>query len=151
MLINVFFHLFLRPAVHGTFGLNPVLCHIVLDQLIRTETLLAGLAVHQWIRKPTQMAGSNPGLRIHQDRTVHPYIVGIFLYKLLPPRFFHIIFQLHAQIAVIPGVGKAAIDLTARIYKTAVFRQGFNFIHCFFHMILSSLFLITASLQQISK
>ncbi len=41
---------------------------------------------------------------------VHTYIVGAFHNKLFPPGLFHIILQLHAKVAVIPGVGKSAVN-----------------------------------------
>ena len=91
ILVNVLLHLLLGPGIHRSLGLNAVLFHIALNQLIRTETLLTSLTVHQRIGKASQMSGGNPGLRVHQDCTVHPYIVGTLLNKLLPPGFLYVI------------------------------------------------------------
>lgn len=66
--------------------------------------------VHQRVRKTAQMTGSHPCLRIHQNSTVHPYIVWAFHDEFFPPGFFYIVFQLHAKVAVIPGVGKSAVN-----------------------------------------
>ena len=44
-----------------------------------------------------------------ENGAVHTHIVGILLHKLLPPGLLYIVFQLHTQIAVIPGVGKTAV------------------------------------------
>ena len=140
MFVDIFLHLFLGPAVHRTLMLDAVFFHIVLDQLIRTETLMTAFAVHQRIGKTAQMSGRHPRLRVHQDRTVHAYIVGILLYKFLPPGSLNVVFQLHTQIAVVPGVSQTAVDLAARIYKPAVFSQSYDFLHCLFHESISSLF-----------
>ena len=62
-----------------------VLCHIVLDELICTETLFTALAVHQRIREAAQMSGCHPCLGVHEDRTVYTYVVRALLNKFLPP------------------------------------------------------------------
>ena len=123
VLVNVFFHILLRPGIHRTLNLDPMLFHIGLNQLICTEALLTGLAIHEWIRKTAQMAGSHPGLGIHQNGTVYSYIVRTFLNKLLPPGLFHIILKLHPQIPVIPGIGKSTVNLRTRIHKSSALCQ----------------------------
>ena len=93
MLFDKFHHLFLRPGIYASFNLDPMLCTVVLDQLICTETLMALLTVHQRIRKSAQVTRSYPCLRIHKNRTVYAYIVGRLLNKFLPPRSFYVVFQ----------------------------------------------------------
>ena len=55
MLRNKCFHLFLAPAVDGAVQLKPVFRRIVLNQLVRTETLMAFLTIHQRVGKTAQM------------------------------------------------------------------------------------------------
>ena len=119
IVINVLFHLLLGPAVYGTLDLDVVLCHIVLDELICTETLFTALAVHQRVREAAQMSGCHPCLGVHENRTVYTYVVRAFLNKFLPPCTFYIVFQFYAQIAVVPCIGKAAVNLRTRIYKSS--------------------------------
>ena len=88
IVINVLFHLLLGPAVYRTLDLDVVLCHIVLDELICTETLFTALAVHQRVREAAQMSGCHPCLGVHENRTVYTYVVRAFLNKLLPPCTF---------------------------------------------------------------
>ena len=86
------------------------------------------------IRETSQMTGGHPGLGIHQNRAVHAHIVGILLYKLLPPGALYVILQLHAQITVIPGVRQTSVNLGTRVYKASRFRQSHDFVHCLFHI-----------------
>ena len=103
-------HLLLAPGIHTALNGNSFFCAEIFNDLIRAETLMALFTVHQRVRKTAQMTGSHPCLRIHQNSTVHPYIVWAFHNEFFPPGFFHIVFQLHAKVAVIPGVGKSAVN-----------------------------------------
>ena len=134
MLLDEILHLFLAPAVYTAFDGNTVLLTEILDQLIRTETLMTFLTIHQRIRETAQMSAGYPCLGIHQDRTVHTYIIGALLNKLLPPCLFHIVLQLYAKVTVIPGICQASVNLGTGIYKTSCFRQGYDLLHCFFHV-----------------
>ena len=78
------------------------------------------------------MAGGHPRLRVHDDGGVQPHIVRALLHKFLPPGALHIVFELHAEGAVIPRVRKAAVNFTARINKASVFAQGYHFFHFLF-------------------
>ena len=133
MLFDKFHHLFLRPGIYASFNLDPMLCTVVLDQLICTETLMALLTVHQRIRKSAQVTRSYPCLRIHKNRTVYAYIVGRLLNKFLPPRSFYVVFQLHTQVSIVPGICQTTVNLRARIDESSGFCQSNNFFHCFFH------------------
>ena len=131
---NLFFldklsHLLLRPCIYSPFQLNAILCTVIFDDLVCTETLMTFFTVHQRIRKATQMSGCHPCLRIHQNRTVYTNIIWRFLNKFLPPCSFYVIFQFHTKIAVIPCVCKSAVNLRTRIYESSGFRQRYNFIH----------------------
>ena len=91
VLLDVFLHLCLGPGVHSALDLNAIRLVVILYYLIRAETFMALFAVHQRIRKASQMSGCHPGLGIHQNRTVHTHIIRIFLDEFLPPGLFHII------------------------------------------------------------
>ena len=78
------------------------------------------------------MAGGHPHLGIHQNGAIQPHIVGRLLDEMLPPGFFYIVFQFHAQGAVVPGVGKSAVDLAAGIDKAPAFAQRDDLIHGLF-------------------
>ena len=133
MLIDEIHHLLMRPCVYAFFQLNPVFCRIIFNQFICTETLLTLFTVHQRVTEVSEMSGSNPCLRIHQNRTVYADIVRIFLNKFLPPCFLHIVFQFYAEISVIPCISKSTIDFGSRIYKPPGFGKSYDFVHCFFY------------------
>ena len=126
-------HLLLAPAVHAAFQRDVIRLAVVFDQFVRAETLMTLLTVHQRIGESSQMAGRHPGLRVHQNRAVHAHIVGRLLDKFLPPGFFYVIFQLHTQISIIPGIGKASVNLGTGIYKSSGLGQSHNLFHRLFH------------------
>ena len=78
------------------------------------------------------MAARHPGLRVHQDRGVKADVVGILLHELLPPGVLDVLLELGAEGAVVPGVGKAAVDLAAGEDKAAVFAQRDDLVHRLF-------------------
>ena len=111
---------------HGVLG-QPAL-----DELVGAVAHLAGLAVDERVIERRHVAGSHPDLRVHEDGGVEPDIVGVFLHELLPPGALDVVFQLHAERAVVPGVGEAAVDLGAGVHKAAVLAQGDDLVHGFF-------------------
>ena len=129
MLLNEVHHLFLAPAVHGPAQVNAVFRGKIFNHLIRPEALMAFPAVHQRIGKSAQMPGRNPCLGIHQDGAVHAHIVRIFLNEFLPPGTLYIILKLHAQVAVIPCIGKTSVNLGSGINESSGFCQRHNFLH----------------------
>jgi hypothetical protein len=97
--------------------LDALLLGEVLDELVRAEALVALAAVHERVGEAAQMAGGHPGLRVHQDGGVQTHVVGVLLHEFLPPGALDVVLELHAQRAVVPGVGKAAVDFAARKIK----------------------------------
>ena len=132
MLLNKVLHLALGEGVDGLTQLEAVLRAPVLNELIRAEALVALAAVHQRIGEAAQMAARHPGLGIHQDRRVEADVVGILLHELLPPGVLDVLLELGAEGAVVPGVGKAAVDLAAGEHKAAVLAQGNDLVHRLF-------------------
>ena len=139
--LNELHHLLLAPGIHAALNGDPFFGTEILNDLIRAETLMTLFTVHQRIGKTAQMTGGHPCLRVHQDRAVHTYIVGAFHNKLFPPGLFHIILQLHAKVAVIPGVGKSAVNFRTRIYESSGFGKCYDFFHGLFHRVISSTFI----------
>ena len=87
----------------------------VADELVGPVPGLAGLAVQQGVGKARHVAGGDPSLGVHDDGGVQAHVVGGLLDELLPPGLLHVVFELHAQGAVVPGVGQAAVNFTAGI------------------------------------
>ncbi len=103
LLFNVVRHFLMAPAI-GMY-VQAMGFGIVLDQLVRPEAGFTAFAVHQRIVEVHHMAGGYPGFRVHQDSGIHPHVVGAFLHEFTPPGFFDVVFELHAQGTVIPGIG----------------------------------------------
>ena len=134
VLLNEILHLLLGERVDGLGQLHFFLLAPVLDELVGPEALLALPAVHQRIGEAGQMAAGHPGLGVHEDGGILPHVVGILLDKLLPPGPFHVIFQLHAQRTVVPGVGQAAVNLGAGEDEAPIFAQGHDLVHGLFRV-----------------
>ena len=132
VLLHKVLHLLLGEGVDGLAELKAVLVAPVLDEFVGAEALLALLAVHQRIGEAGQMAAGYPGLGVHEDGGVLPHVVGVLLDKFLPPGLLDVVLQLHAQGAVVPGVGQAAVDLAAGKDDAAVFAEGDDLVHRFF-------------------
>ena len=114
-------------AVHGgdfAFGFQEIL-----DELVGAEAGFALAAVEQRIGEAADVTGSDPGLRVHQDRGVETDVIGAFLNEFLPPGVADVVFELAAERAVVPGVGKAAVNFGAGEDKAAVFAQRDDFFH----------------------
>ena len=123
ILIDKVLHLLLCPCIYRTIQFNVILCTIIFDDFIRTETLVTLFTIHQRITESSEMSTCDPCLWVHKDRTVHTYIERRFLNEFLPPCFFYIVFQFYSEITIIPCIRKPAIDLRSRIYKSSCFRQ----------------------------
>ena len=127
LLLDEAFELLVRPAVRLdllTVGLRPVL-----DQLIRAEARLAGLAIHQRVVEVADVAARHPNLTVHQNRAVDADVVLVLLHELLPPRALDVVLELNAQRAVIPRVGQTAVDFGAGEHEAAALAQGDELIH----------------------
>ena len=116
---NKFIHLVKGHAVH----IHVLALLAVSNQLVRTVAALASAAVHQRVAEVAHMAGGDPGLRVHQDSGIQADVVGAFLHKLFHPCFFDVVFELNAQGAIVPAVGKAAVNFATRVDETTIFAQ----------------------------
>ncbi len=132
---NKIIHFLIGPSVHRTVQANVICFCEILNQLVGAETLMALLAVHQRVGKSAQVSGSHPGLRIHQNRTVHPDIIRMLLDKFLPPGALDIIFKLYSQITVIPRICKTSVYFGTRINKSPLLCNLNDSVQCFFHYV----------------
>jgi len=141
VLLDEILHLLLGERVDGLGKLELIGGGPVLDELVGAEALVALAAVHERVGEAAQMARGHPGLRVHEDRRVLADVVGVLLHEFLPPRLFHVVFELDAKRAVVPGVRQAAVDFGAREDKAAVLAERDDLINRFFgvfHHVLSS-------------
>ena len=69
------------------------------------------------------MAGSHPGLRVHDDGSIQTHVIGAFLHKLFQPCLFDVVLELHAKGAVVPAVGQTAVDLGTGEHITTVLAE----------------------------
>ena len=95
------------------------------------------LTIHKRVVKTAHMARCHPGFRIHENGAIQPYIIAAFGDKFAPPGLLDIIFKFHTQRAIIPGVGKTAVDFRTGENKPSVFCQRDDL----FHGLLASLHL----------
>ena len=84
---------------------------VIFNELVRPVPHFAGFAVDERVIEGVDVARSHPDLRIHQNGGVLSHVVGALLNKLLPPGPLDVVFQLHTQGTVIPGIGQSAINL----------------------------------------
>ena len=124
MLGNILFQLLICPAIAGFLAVCKVL-----NQFIRAETRLAGLAVHQRIIEAAHMTGCHPHFAVHQNSAVQPGVILALLHKFLPPGLLHIVLQLHAQGAEVPRVGQTAVNFAAGKNEAAVLAKSHQLIH----------------------
>ena len=107
------------------------------DQLVSTLTGAAALAVHQGVGEGTDMAGGDPGLRVHDDGGIQTHIVGRLLDELLQPGLLNVVLELDTQRAVVPRVCQTAVDLGTCVDVAAVLaeiddhvKRLFTVLHC---------------------
>ncbi|MPM88327.1 hypothetical protein SDC9_135429 [bioreactor metagenome] len=102
---------------------------VLLHKVVGPVAHFTGFAVNERVVEVDHMARGNPNLRVHEDSRVNADIVGTVLHKFAPPGALDVVFQLHAQRAVVPGVGQAPVNFAAGVYKAAPLAQGDDFFH----------------------
>ena len=132
VLLHKLLHLGLAHGVHAVAQVKAVLLAPILDDLVGAEAFLTLLAVHQGVGEAAHVAGGHPHLGIHQNGGVQAHVVGVLLNELLPPCLFHIVFQLHTQGTVVPGVGQSAVDLAAGENEAPALTQVDDLLHGLF-------------------
>ena len=132
-LVDEAHHLVAGPSVDASVQSHLVLCRVVFDQLVGTESLAAGFAVHERIGKAGKVSAGHPCLGVHQDRAVNAYVLRALLYKFLPPGLLDVVLEFDAQIAVVPCVGQSAVNLGTGVDESSGITQCHDLIHCLFH------------------
>ena len=129
------FHLSLGESIYGLFENMTCLGAPIFYQFIRAESLFALAAVHKRIREASEMSRSDPRLGIHEDRRILTDVIWIFLNEFFPPCAFDVVFQLNSERAIVPCVGKSAVNFRSGKDKAAVFAQCDDLFHCFFFVV----------------
>ena len=119
-------HLLKRHGVHID------LVVLLADELVRAVAGLAGFAVEQRVGEAGHVAGRDPRLRIHDNGRIETDVVRALLHELLQPCLFHIVLELHAEGAIVPAVGQAAVNFGPGEHKAAVFAERDDLIHRLF-------------------
>lgn len=127
MFDDVLFHLLVCPT--GNIFFDAVLLVVFLDEVVGAVTRFARFAVHQGVGKTADMTACLPRCRVHNYCAVKSDVVGIFNHEFLPPSLLDVVFELNAERAVVPRVGKTAVDFTSGIDESAVFCEGNKFVH----------------------
>ena len=125
VLVDVVGHLLVAPA-------RDVCAVEVLNKVVGAVTGLALLAVHEGVGEAANVTRCDPCLRIHQDRRVKTDVVLVLLNELLEPRCLDVVLECHTQRAVVPGIGKAAVNLGAGIDKASALAESYDFFHRLF-------------------
>ena len=115
-------------------ALDGVVLEPVLDELVGPVAHLAGLAVDERVVEGGHMSGGDPDLRVHQYRRVEADVVGVLLDELLPPGLFDVVLELCAEGAVVPAVGKTAVDLAPGVDEAPVLAQSHELFHRLFRV-----------------
>lgn len=126
-------HLVVRHGL-DVRALDGVLLKPVLDELVGPVAHLAGLAVDERVVEGGDVAGGDPDLGVHEDGGIEPDVIGVLLDELLPPGLFDVVFELRAEGAVVPAVGKTAVDLAPGVDEAPVLAQGHELFHRLFRV-----------------
>ncbi len=110
-------HLVEAHGVHVHLGV------LLADELVGAVAGLAGAAVQQRVREAGDVAGGHPGLRVHDDGGIEPDVIGALLHEFFQPCLFDVVLELDAQRAVVPAVGKTAVDLGTGEHITTVLAE----------------------------
>ena len=129
VILDILEHLLLGHAVGMGLGVK------VVDQIVRPEAHFALLAVQQGVGEALHMAAGLPDPGVHEDVRVHLVAVAPLLDEALAPGVLHVVLEPRAQRAVVPGVGKATVNLAAGEDEAAVFAQGDDLVHGFFGVV----------------
>ena len=104
----------------------------IVDQVIGAVTHLALLAVEERVGEGSDVAAGFPYTRVHEDVGIHFVAVLSLLDEALSPGVLHIVLQSGAEGAVVPGIGEAAVNITAGENETSGFAEGYDLLHALF-------------------
>ena len=105
---------------------NALLISQFFNELIFALTLVAVLALDERVGEGLDVSGCNPHLAGQDYRGVQPDDVCAAANHVVPPLTFDVLFEFHAQRAVVPGGASTAINLTAGENKAAALGKRNN-------------------------
>ena len=125
MFADILLHFLVRHAVgiDASLGMR-------FDEVVRTVTGLAFLAVHFGIGEGRRVPACFPNSRVHENGGVQPVGVFALLHEPLPPCAFDVVLDLDADGTVIPRVSHAAVDLASREDDAPRLAERHQFLHC---------------------
>ena len=101
--------------------------HMLLDEDVGPETALAVFIVDQWIVEGIHVAGSLPGLGMHENGRVKPDDIVVHLHHAFPPIILEVIFELNTIGAVIIYGAQAIVYFAGLVNKAILFAVGYQF------------------------
>ena len=90
------------------------LAQIIFDQVVSTVTFLRILVVDQRVVERGDVAGRDPGFRMHENAGIDADDVFVQASHRLPPVPFDIVLEFHAHLAVVIHGGQAIVNLAGR-------------------------------------
>ena len=119
-------HFFLGHTVGMCVGIK------IINKIICSVAHFALLAVKKRIGEGRNMAACLPNSGVHQNIGVNLIAVFTLLNKAFAPCIFYIVFKPCAERAVVPCIGKTAVNIAAGEDKASALTKRYNFFHCFF-------------------
>src|SRR3989441_9652814 len=101
--------------------------------LVGTEAPLAGAAVNQRIREPGHVSRGFPHPRMHEHGALEADHVLACRHHVAPPDLADVTFEFDAKRTVVPGAGKAPINLAGGEDKPTPLAQVDNLVHSHRH------------------
>ena len=105
---------------------NALLISQFFNELIFALTLVAVLALDERVGEGLDVSGCNPHLAGQDYRGVQPDDVCAAANHVVPPLAFDVLFEFHAQRAVVPGGASTAVNFTAGEDKAAALGKRDN-------------------------
>ena len=94
------------------------LSEIILDKVICTVSLLGVFIIDKRVVESGYVAGSDPGLRMHENAGIDADYVLVETSHGFPPISLYVVFEFYTHLAVIINGGKSIINLAGREYET---------------------------------
>ena len=110
-------------------ALRGLLVALLLADLIRAKTRLAGAAIDHRVRESADVPGGLEDVLVGEDRAVEADDVVALVYMFAPPVVFEVALQLGAERPVVPAAVESAVDLGGLEDEAAAFAQAHDLLH----------------------
>ena len=114
------------------FNLFLDLAEIVFDQVVGTVALLGVFVVDQRIVERSDVAGGNPGLRMHEDAGVDTHDILVQAGHRFPPVALDVVLQFDTHLAIIVHGGQSVIDFAGGEDESVLLAMGDENLEKFF-------------------